>query len=106
MSKRLPDPAERIAELLRGFKLPTMADELVPRLCTAGHEGALVTIAEVLGLEEDARQGRRVERLRRAATGLPPANSRLPTACASGTSRTEPGPHGGSRRHLERPRSV
>lgn len=67
MSKRLPDPAARVADLLRSLKLPTMADELVPRLCSAGHEAALATIVEVLDLEEDARHGRRVERLRRAS---------------------------------------
>ena len=67
MNLRAPAHAERIAELLRGFKLTTAAEQLVPRLVTDGHEPALATIAEVLGLEHDARHGRRVARLRRAS---------------------------------------
>lgn len=67
MSKRGPNYAELIAELLRGFKLPTAAEELVPRLVTAGHDTALPTIAEVLALEQEARHERRVKRLRRAS---------------------------------------
>ena len=65
MSRQLPDHAERIAALLREFKLTAAADELVPRLVSAGHDDALATIAEVLGLEHDARHERRVGRLRR-----------------------------------------
>lgn len=67
MSRRHPDHAELIAELLRGFKLTTAAEELVPRLVAAGHDTALATLAEVLGLEQDARHARRVARLRRAS---------------------------------------
>ena len=67
MTRRQPAHAERIAELLHGFKLTTTAEELVPRLVTAGHEPALATIAEVFGLEEEARHARRVARLRRAS---------------------------------------
>ena len=67
MSPRYPAHAERIAELLRSFKLTTAAEELVPRLVADGHEPALATIAEVLGLEHDARHARRVARLRRAS---------------------------------------
>jgi DNA replication protein DnaC len=62
-----PDHAAQIAELLREFKLTAAADELVPRLVSAGHDDALATIAEVLGLEHDARHERRVGRLRRAS---------------------------------------
>jgi len=67
VSPRYPAHAERIAELLRSFKLTTAAEELVPRLVADGHEPALATIAEVLGLEHDARHARRVARLRRAS---------------------------------------
>jgi DNA replication protein DnaC len=57
----------QIATLLRQFNLTTAADELVPRLTDAGHDAALLTIFEVLGLEQDARHERRVTRLRRAS---------------------------------------
>lgn len=67
MTRRHPAHAELVAELLRGFKLTTAAEELVPRLVAAGHEPALATIAEVLGIEQDARHARRVARLRRAS---------------------------------------
>ena len=66
MSRR-PAHGEQIAELLRSFKLTTAAEELVPRLVTAGHDPALATIAEVLESERDARHERRVTRLRRAS---------------------------------------
>jgi len=62
-----PDIGLQIATLLRQFNLTTAADELVPRLIGAGHDTALCTIAEVLGLEQDARHQRRVTRLRRAS---------------------------------------
>lgn len=71
MNTQPPDHTERIAELLRTFLLTTAAEELVPRLVAAGHEAALATITEVLGLEQEARHERRVARLRRA--------SKLPT---------------------------
>jgi DNA replication protein DnaC len=61
------DIAHQIASLLRHFNLTAVADELVPRLVSAGHEAALATIAEVLGLEQDARHERRVLRMRRAS---------------------------------------
>ena len=67
MTGRHPDHAELIAELLRNFKMTAAADELVPRLVAAGHDTALVTIAEVLKLEQDVRRERRVTRLRRAS---------------------------------------
>lgn len=67
MSHELPDHAALIANLLREFKLTAAADELVPRLVSAGQDAALATIAEVLGLEQDARHERRVARLRRAS---------------------------------------
>jgi len=58
---------QQIASLLRQFNLTAAADELVPRLVSAGHDAALATIAEVLGLEQDARHERRVTRMRRAS---------------------------------------
>lgn len=67
MSHEHPDHAALIANLLRQFKLTAAADELVPRLVSAGHDAALATIAEVLALEQDARHERRVTRLRRAS---------------------------------------
>ena len=61
MSSVHPDHAELIAKLLRDFKLTTAADELVARLLGAGHDAALATIAEVLGLEHEVRHQRRVD---------------------------------------------
>lgn len=62
-----PAVGERIANLLTEWKLPTLADELVPKLTAAGHDDALALVAEVCELEADARRERRVDRLRRAS---------------------------------------
>jgi DNA replication protein DnaC len=62
-----PEMGVRIAALLSEWKLTSVAGELVPRLLAAGHETALVTLAEVLEVEAATRRDRRVERLRRAA---------------------------------------
>jgi DNA replication protein DnaC len=62
---------ERIGELLKSFKLPTAAAELVPRVLDAGHETTLPLLAEIFELEQQDRWERRVQRLRRAAK-LPP----------------------------------
>lgn len=62
-----PESGVRITQRLAEWKLPTLAEELVPRLLAAGHDSALVTLAEVMELEAAARQERRVERLRRAS---------------------------------------
>ena len=77
---------ERVAERLQQFQLTTAAPEMGPRLCQAGHEHALAVIAEVLDLEAEARQQRRIARLR-AAAQLPPGKTwatfdatRLPVA--------------------------
>jgi DNA replication protein DnaC len=82
------DVAARIGELLAGFKLPTMAAELVPRFVAAGHGDVLPLVAEVLELEAGDRHERRVDRLRRASR-LPPGKTfatldeaRLPRALA------------------------
>lgn len=59
--------AERLVELLVRFKLPTLARELVARLVADGHAALLPSLLEVFELEADDRQGRRIERLRRAS---------------------------------------
>ena len=68
------DPGEHIAFLLKLFKLPTAAAELVSRLVEAGHEQALAVVVEVLESEREDRYGRRVDRLRNASQ-LPPAKT-------------------------------
>jgi DNA replication protein DnaC len=69
-----PEMGTRIAELCAAWRLPTVAVELVPRLARAGHDEALVVLAEVFELEAAARGERRVERLRKASH-LPPGKS-------------------------------
>jgi DNA replication protein DnaC len=60
-------PSERIATLLGAFRLPTAAQEMVPRLIDAGCADALPTVCEVLQAEREDRHERRVQRLRRAS---------------------------------------
>lgn len=69
-----PEMGDRIATLLAAWKLPTLSTELVPRLAAAGHDVALVLLAQLFELEADTRKERRVERLRRASK-LPPAKT-------------------------------
>ena len=57
---------ERIRELCREFKLPTLTAETVGR-SEAGHAAALPTLVEVLEQEAEDRRIRRVDRLRRAS---------------------------------------
>ena len=59
--------AERIRELCRQFKLPTLAAETVGRFSEAGHADALLTLVEVLEQEAEDRRIRRVDRLRRGS---------------------------------------
>ena len=59
--------AERIRDLCRQFKLPTLAAETVGRFSEAGYSDALVTLVEVLEQEAEDRHVRRVDRLRRAS---------------------------------------
>ena len=59
--------AERVRELCRQFKLPTLAAETVGRFSQAGHADALVTLVEVMEQEAEDRRLRRVDRLRRAS---------------------------------------
>jgi DNA replication protein DnaC len=61
------DPVERTTELLAGFNLGTAAPELGPRLESAGHRDALLVVLEVLEMEAEAREQRKIMRLRRAA---------------------------------------
>lgn len=68
------------------LRLPTIARQAESTFVKAGHQEALVTLAELLQMECGARQGRRVERLR-AASRLPEGKtlsnlekSRLPRA--------------------------
>jgi len=58
---------DAITALLKEFKLPTAAEEMVRRLVQDGHEAALDTIREVLDEERQDRWERRVQRLRRAS---------------------------------------
>ena len=55
---------ERIRELCREFKLPTLAAETVGRFSEVGHAAALPTLVEVLEQEAEDRRIRRVDRLR------------------------------------------
>ena len=45
--------AERVRELCRQFKLPTLAAETVGRFSEAGHADALVTLVEVMEQEAE-----------------------------------------------------
>ena len=58
---------ERIRELCREFKLPTLASETVGRFSEAGHAAALPTLVEVLEQAAEDRRIRRVDRLRGAS---------------------------------------
>lgn len=69
-----PELGERITALLTDFKLPTAAEELVPRFTAAGLDGSLALLCEILETEKQARRERRVERLRRASK-LPPGKT-------------------------------
>ena len=59
--------AERVRELCRQFKLPTLAAETVGRFSEAGHADALEILLEVMEQEAEDRRVRRVDRLRRAS---------------------------------------
>ena len=58
---------ERIRQLCRQFRLPTLAAETVDRFSDAGHAEVLPTLMEVLEQEAEDRRIRRVDRLRRAS---------------------------------------
>ena len=64
----------RITDLLRTFKLPTVAEELVTRFHQGGQDDALPHLLDVLELEAQDRRERRTIRLRRASK-LPPGKT-------------------------------
>ncbi len=80
MTGATTEPAEltvlcdRVTTLLKSFKLPTVASELVPRLVEAGYPDALEVVADVLEMERQDRWERRVARLRRRSK-LPPGKT-------------------------------
>lgn len=74
MTTYTPELGERIATLLIEFKLSSAAEQMTRRFIDAGCDQALVTLAEVLEVEAQARRERRVERLRRSSR-LPPAKT-------------------------------
>ena len=75
---------ERIRELCRQFRLPTLAAETVDRFSDAGHADALPTLVEVLEQEAEDRRIRKVDRLEEhpsclpARRGTPSSTSGLP----------------------------
>ena len=66
--------ATRITHLLKTFRLPTVADELVTRFHQGDQDDALPHLLEVLELEAQDRRERRATRLRKAAK-LPPGKT-------------------------------
>src|SRR6266852_5524303 len=58
------DVVERTTQLLTSFNLSTAAPELGPRLESAGHREALLLVMEVLEMEAEAREQRKITRLR------------------------------------------
>jgi DNA replication protein DnaC len=73
-TKKSADILERLAELCIAFKLPTLAEQLGPRLVEAGHRELLGLLAEIFETEAGDRRERRVDRLRRASR-LPPGKT-------------------------------
>jgi len=69
-----PELGDRITALLAEFKLSSAAEQMTKRFVDAGCDQALVTLAEVLEVEAQARRERRVDRLRRSSR-LPPAKT-------------------------------
>ncbi len=65
---------ESIEQVLREFKLPTVASELVPRLLKAGLTDALFVVHDVLQMERQDRWERKVARLRHRSK-LPPGKT-------------------------------
>jgi hypothetical protein len=61
------DVVERTTQLLAGFNLSTAAPELGLRLENAGQRDALLLVLEVLEMEAEAREQRKITGLRRAA---------------------------------------
>ena len=65
---------ERTNELLVRFNLTTAAAQMAGRLEQAGHQQALSIVLEVLEMEAEAREQRKISRLRRASQ-LPPGKT-------------------------------
>lgn len=59
----LPNPGHDVTALLKNFRLPTAAEQMVPRLQEAGLHDALEVVRDVLDAEREARWQRRVQRL-------------------------------------------
>jgi DNA replication protein DnaC len=68
------DVVERTTQFLASFNLSTAAPELGLRLENAGHRDALLIVLEVLEMEAEAREQRKITRLRRAAP-IPPGKT-------------------------------
>src|SRR6266852_6369200 len=68
------DVVERTTQLLTSFNLSTAAPELGPRLEDAGQREALVLVLEILEMEAEAREQRKIARLRHSAQ-LPPGKT-------------------------------
>lgn len=62
-----PAPSERLYQLARAFRLPTIAEEAAKRLLSAGHSEALDVLVDIFEMEAEDRLERRIERLRREA---------------------------------------
>jgi DNA replication protein DnaC len=69
-----PPATERLTTLLATFGLQTAAEEIVPRLTQAGHQGAVPVLVEVCDAEAEARRQRRITRLRKMSR-LPPGKT-------------------------------
>jgi len=65
---------ERIQELGRQFRLPTVTEQLAARMLENGFSEALPTLADVFEMEAQDRHARRVARLRKSAK-LPPGKT-------------------------------
>jgi len=59
----LANPGHDITALLKNFRLPTAAEQMVSRLEEAGLQDALEVVRDVLDAEREARWHRRVQRL-------------------------------------------
>lgn len=59
----LASPGHDVTALLKNFRLPTAAEQMVPRLQEAGLHDALEVVRDVLDAEREARWQRRVQRL-------------------------------------------
>ena len=69
-----PSASDRLAQMASSFRLPTLAQELAPRLIEAGYSHVLEPLAEIFALEADDRSERRVGRLLKEAD-LPPGKT-------------------------------